>query len=478
MRKHDVKQIIGVFEALKEAQDNGQYAESQEGVEALIDFIEQMAGENTETVNLLGEHYELLYKAAMGELGDKSNKTNKFLAKHLMKIARCARDELKPTRLEVAFISHIASMSDSLESIYLAAKEDPDCDAFWIPVPYYTLDAKGQRETLHFEGAEHYPGIDITSWEKYDMESRHPDVVYTFNLYDDINKVTCIHPDYFSEHLHKSSDLLVYVHYAANLAGAGARICKMPICVTADKIVLHTEEMRNVCIQNYNEDSFLRSIGRAEDKFVALGSPKYDKLFNAKREDCILTDEWKNIIGDKKVLLYVSSIGSALRSSNFYIEKLRYMLDLVKKRDDIVLWWRPHPLLKTTFESMLPRLLQPYNDIVAQYQKQAWGVFDDSSDLHRALVMGDACYGDWSSTLTLFHSMGKPILLADTNNDVIMSLDIDLGDLRYENDVSLSEFIEFMKSGGKSFRSIVRPINNDGTAGKVIYEHMKNIVMG
>jgi hypothetical protein len=49
------------------------------------------------------------------------------------------KTELKPNQIEVAFLSYKASMSDCIETIYLAAKADPMCDAYWIPIPYYTI---------------------------------------------------------------------------------------------------------------------------------------------------------------------------------------------------------------------------------------------------------------------------------------------------------------------------------------------------
>lgn len=37
------------------------------------------------------------------------------------------------------FFPYKASMWDSLESVYLVAKEDSDCDVYCVPISYYIL---------------------------------------------------------------------------------------------------------------------------------------------------------------------------------------------------------------------------------------------------------------------------------------------------------------------------------------------------
>jgi len=90
--------------------------------------------------------------------------------------------ESTTVRIEIAFLSCKASMSDSIELIYLAAKADPDCDAYWIPVPYFDRNPDGSHGDVHYEGAGFYgKNIECTNWRKYDIEAWHPDVIFTFN---------------------------------------------------------------------------------------------------------------------------------------------------------------------------------------------------------------------------------------------------------------------------------------------------------
>jgi hypothetical protein len=49
---------------------------------------------------------------------------------------------------------------------------------------------------------------------------------------------------------------------------------------------------------------------------------------------------------------------------------------------------------------------------VRKYKGESWGIYDDTSDLHRAIAMSDAYYGDPSSVVTLYEATGKPTLIA------------------------------------------------------------------
>lgn len=132
-----------------------------------------------------------------------------------------------------------------------------------------------------------------------------------------------------------------------------------------------------------------------------------------------LPQDWKERISNKKVILYVTSLGNMLNGGMQHIEKIGYVLDIFHQyQEDVILWWRPHPLEISTLESMRPDLLERYMRIREQYEKEGWGILDTTADVHRAIAISDAYYGDWSSVIQLYEKTGKPILIA---NDKINS---------------------------------------------------------
>ena len=404
MRKHQQRQILELLKTLESAQAESLFADCQDGAIAVGEFIEDLMGEGTETVALLEEYCDLIFKAHNGEIGEKP------LKKQLVKIRNSVNFELKPDKIEIAFLSYKASMSDSLESIYLAAKEDPDCDAYWIPIPYDSRNPDGTVKEHFFEGADCYPDyLECVDWQKYDLEERHPDVIFTFAPYDGYNYVSRVHPDFYCERLKHLTDCLVYVPYFVAGEDIEDHFATLQGCIHADKVVVQSEKLREVYIKAYKK-SFANEHGKPEDKFVALGSPKFDKVVNSKREDFTLPKDWENLIGGKKVILYNTSIGAILQGGELYLQKLRYVLEAFRNRGDVVLWWRPHPLSESTYRSMRAMLADEYLKIVNDYRAAGYGIFDDTTDLHRSITYSDAYYGDASSVAALYMLTGKPVI--------------------------------------------------------------------
>jgi hypothetical protein len=270
---------------------------------------------------------------------------------------------------------------------------------------------------MHYEGADHYSDdIECTDWQQYDIEARHPDVVFTFAPYDMNNHVTSVHPVFYCERLRGLTDMLVYVPYFIISGDMPEHFCTVAGCVYANKVVVQSEMIRDTYIRVFKE-AYGNRFGKPEEKFVALGSAKFDKILSTKREDCALPAAWAKLTSSKKIIFYNTAISAALQDSERYLKKLRSVLNLFRSRNDVVLWWRPHPLLGATFESMRRRLTVEYRDIVAGYKREGWGIYDDTSDLHRAIAWTDAYYGDLGSVGRLYGISGKLICLVSYGDE-------------------------------------------------------------
>lgn len=128
-----------------------------------------------------------------------------------------------------------------------------------------------------------------------------------------------------------------------------------------------------------------------------------------------LPENWRERVAGKKVVLYLTSLSNMLSGGMKHIEKIERVIETFRQQEEVVLWWRPHPLEIATLESMRPELMAKYKEVRTQYQNEAWGILDTSSDLHRAIAVSDAYYGDWSSVIQLYKATGKPILVENDN---------------------------------------------------------------
>jgi hypothetical protein len=205
--------------------------EFRQGMALVKGLILEEEGMNCPTLDLLEQ-----YEAALPE-GD---------AVVWDALKRSMAQDIKAKK-EVVFLPYKASMWDSLESVWKAADEDPECDAYVIPIPYYDKNPDGSFKEMHYEGDLYPDYVPVTNWQEYDLQKHHPDVVFIHNPYDDGNHVTSVHPFFYSKNLKQFTDKLVYIPYFV-----APNILTKTLCVTsgsmnADLVVVQSEEIR----QNY-----------------------------------------------------------------------------------------------------------------------------------------------------------------------------------------------------------------------------------
>jgi len=406
-------------------------------------------------------------------------------------------------KIEIVFISFKADMFDSLESVAVAAMNDPDCEPYVIPVPYYDRLPNGKLGDMRYEG-DYYPsGIDITDWRSYNIEQKRPDIIITNNLYDDANRVTSIHPDFYSKRLKGFAGLLTYVPYFVCLDDVKKHLCVNKGTMYADKVILQSERVRQNYISAFKEfeteNNCAGYFGDPETKFVALGSPKYDKTINAKKEKQPVPDKWASLIEKidgtrKKIIFYNTTIDTALKGNLTYLRKLRLVFELFKNWDDVVFLWRPHPLSEATFKTMRPRLYDEYKRIADEYIEEGFGIFDDTHNLHRAIALSDCYYGDMSSVVPLFGYAGKPAMIQNIGvmpangsipkrtGEVIQvppAVMVEYTDnsknmLYFERDTShIGVFIDAVISDNALLYESARNKNSDSNTGAKILNHCK-----
>jgi len=438
MRKVQQKPILELLQTLREAtveirslfssaeKDNqailNLMADCQTGAVQVGEFIESIEGEGTQTVVLLEEYHETLYSLST-QLDLLTSGQIKKLDKHLILIENSVKNELKPNRIEIIFLPYQSSMWDSLESIYLAAKNDPSCDVFVIPIPSYELNQNGTLGLMRYDGDKYDKNIEITNWQEYSIEARHPDIIYTHYPYDDNVSNYSIHPMFYSKTLREYCDLLVHVPYYVQIGDVIHDYnAYLPGVLYADKVILQSEPVRQSYIKHYNEAckkfDIVGHFGKAEEKFIALGSPKYDKIINSKYDDFKLPEKWKKSIEKpdgtrKKVILLNTHMWRWLTLGEKYFEKLFSVFEEFENNDNVVLWWRPHPNTEANFRVKRPQLLDKYFLLIEEYKNKGWGIYDDTPDLHRALVCTDVYYGDHSSLVTMYLATGKPVMISN-----------------------------------------------------------------
>ena len=378
--------------------------------------------------------YNLAECIANGDKGS-FNKLSKVMRKNLLNAEKTLMYETGEDKKEVLFLPYKASMWDSLESLYKKAASDPGINALVIPIPYYERDNEGKLSIEHYEGNEYPDDIPITDYREYDFQGSFPDEIYIHNPYDDRNYVTSVHPFFYSTNLKKITDKLIYVPYFVlkdpedpdneNVLKGIENYVLVPGVFYSDKTIVQSEKMRKAYV------NILTSYTMAQDKehseadirtfwegrIDGSGSPKFDKIRNTKREDLNVPEEWKRMIkkedgSDKKVILYNTGVSALLGYDEKMIDKIeRVFKTFLDHKDEVTLLWRPHPLMETTLTSMRPELYQRYMEIKNRYISEGWGIYDDTPDMDRAMILSDAYFGDMSSLVELYKETGRPIMI-------------------------------------------------------------------
>ena len=64
---------------------------------------------------------------------------------------------------------------------------------------------------------------------------------------------------------------------------------------------------------------------------------------------------------------------------------------------------------------MVPEIRDQYKKIIEDYRTEGWGIYDDTPNMDRAIIISDAYYGDPSSLVQLYEKLEKPIMIQNVD---------------------------------------------------------------
>lgn len=437
IRKKDLLEIVKQLQDVNEQIDKKgslidglDLAECQELAAKLGEFIEnKYSGEDlVESVNTiihgLEDYCEFIYRMSLAEnLSDvnKLHKLSKKIRLTLVNVSNALKNDLPSDRKQVVFLPYKASMWDSLESIWMEAHKDPEVDDFVIPIPYFDRNPDGTFAEMHYEGDQYPDYVPITDWQKYSIPDEKPDVIFIHNPYDDCNFVTSVHPAFYSKELREWTDCLVYVPYfIMDGKSIGREFVENPGIINSDYVVCQTEQEK-LFYKKYLTRWLPEHL--IEEKLLALGSPKFDKIKNLSSEIVKIPNSWRFTIEEKNpelIVLYNNSVGALLRQDvDKYLSKT---LDIFRSclNSNILVIWRPHPLMKSTLQSMRQGYSNTFSKLEKFFVTNGVGILDQTEDMYSAIFLSDVYIGDWSSVASIYKNSGKPVLLSDENTDRIL----------------------------------------------------------
>lgn len=375
----------------------------QDGAVKLGEMIEKTEEECFSSISHIESYCELIFQIYEKLVNMEDVNTEYVydeLQTALFQIQGSIETEIK-VKLEIVFFPYKASMWDSLESIWMAADADPECDVYVVPIPYYNRNADGTVADFHYEGDDIPEYVPVTSYDSYDLQKRHPDVIYIHNPYDGGNFVTSVDPGYYSDELKKNTDLLVYVPYYTTSGGMSEAQSLCQAYFYVDYIIIQAEKYKKYF------DPVI-----PEEKLVPLGSPKFDRVIRLCNNPQEPSLKWKEKMEGRKVYFYNTSINGMLADTERFLMKMEYVFKCFYGRKDACLLWRPHPLMESTFDSMRKEWRPFYDNLKQYFIQNNLGIYDDSTDIENTIALCDAYIGDSATSVTsLCGVAGKPLFI-------------------------------------------------------------------
>lgn len=326
----------------------------------------------------------------------------------------------------VLFLPYKYSMWDSFESIFEAAKEDENCETYVMPIPYYDRDQEMNLTEMHDESGSYPDDVGIISWQDNQVDEIDPDIIFIHNPYDGNNRVTSIHPKYYTNKLVCKDRVVIYVpYYVSYTEDKEAAVTMGGAEFYADHVITQSEWYKKrfeQLIDDYkrtnDEFNYLISSYDNGNKFIVLGNPKYDKIRGLIKSEYPLRADWKEKLldasGNKKFTVLLDTTFEVLtKGRGKTLKKVEEVIGFFEKQKYFALIWRPHPLIKPTLRNMCPELIPTYVKLVDRCKNLDNCIFDDTNDMHTAMAWSDAFMGKYGSMIELYRVTKKPTIMLE-----------------------------------------------------------------
>lgn len=441
-RRDKIKDVTECIAMLRIAHENLKTAMQEQNTAEVLDLlgacqkcaigmgsvIETLKGEGFRTVTMLEEYCEQVYQvhAEAAQSGQaEAEMVYQLLDGVLKRVEESVRTDIKERR-EVVFLPFKPSAWDTLDSVWRAAENDPLCDVYVVPIPYFERRADRSLSEMHYE-VENYPDyVPITSCEEYRIEERLPNVIIIQNPYDEYNCTTSVHPVFYSKSIKNYTEKLVYIPYFItdeikpdeekaffNLDYYAV----MPGVVHADRVIVQSEQMKQMYVDKLTQEAGENTRHIWEEKILGLGSPKADSQSVSLKGLESVPEEWilrtkKEDGSHRKVVLYYISLSDFMQYREQMLVKMREVFCIFSEnREEVTVLWKLHPLIKTTLEQSEQELYQQYCQLEQEFCESAFGICAGETPDEILAAFCDAYYGDASAAAQMCRRAGKPIML-------------------------------------------------------------------
>ena len=401
-------------------------SELQNNIVSFGTLTESIKGEDCNTVKLLEQYLEVIYKVAKyvqkfdEGINHEASAENKYaecdegVKDTFVSISEAIDSEIV-NRRSVLFLPVKAKHFGSMRTAYEMEAANPNTDVYVMPLPYYYKEYDGSfKDEMHIDTEEFIKaGIPVTDYSRFDLSLLCPEKIYINSAYDEYNMAVSVDTRFYARNVKKYTEKLIYIPYFKLMEFDRANYpcwynmqyyCTVPGVVMADKVYVQSENTRKVYIDKLNE-----WVG--DEKYTEIWEQKidvYDDGFEEHSED-----ELRDA-GSKKTIVWFVSAGSLAEFGDRYIEKAYRNLDVfVLSKDKLKVLLISEPFLDEMIKTYSDELYKKWTGFIDEFNRSGIGevvsqVEDQSVE---ALLNANAYYGDPSYICKDFILMKKPVML-------------------------------------------------------------------
>ena len=401
-------------------------SELQNNIVSFGTLTESIKGEDCNTVKLLEQYLEVIYKVA--KYVQKFDEGISYEASAENKYAECD-EEVKDTfasiseaidseivnRRSVLFLPVKAKHFSSMRMAYEMEAATPDTDVYVMPLPYYYKEYDGSfKDEMHIDTEEFIKAnIPVTDYSRFDLSLLCPEKIYINSAYDEYNMAVSVDTRFYARNVKKYTEKLIYIPYFKLMEFDRANYpcwynmqyyCTVPGVVMADKVYVQSENTRKVYIDKLNE-----WVG--DEKYTDIWEQKID-VYNESCEEHS-EDELRDA-GSKKTIVWFVSAGSLAEFGDRYIEKAYRNLDVFAlSKDKLKVLLISEPFLDEMIKTYSDELYKKWTGFIDEFNRSGIGevVSQVEEKSVEALLKANAYYGDPSYICKDFIVMKKPVML-------------------------------------------------------------------
>ena len=401
-------------------------SELQNNIVSFGTLTESIKGEDCNTVKLLEQYLEVIYKVA--KYVQKFDESINYEESAENKYAECD-EEVKDTfasiseaidseivnRRSVLFLPVKAKHFSSMRMAYEMEAATPDTDVYVMPLPYYYKEYDGSfKDEMHIDTEEFIKAnIPVTDYSRFDLSLLCPEKIYINSAYDEYNMAVSVDTRFYARIVKKYTEKLIYIPYFKLMEFDRANYpcwynmqyyCTVPGVVMADKVYVQSENTRKVYIDKLNEWA-------GDEKYTDIWEQKIDVYADGFEEHS--EDELRDA-GSKNTIVWFVSAGSLAEFGDRYIEKAYRNLDVFAlSKDKLKVLLISEPFLDEMIKTYSDELYKKWTGFIDEFNRSGIGevVSQVEEKSVEALLKANAYYGDPSYICKDFILMKKPVML-------------------------------------------------------------------